>query len=47
MLVTGDREGASGQVAVRHRKHGDLGVKTVEEFIGIAKALVDSKATTE
>jgi threonyl-tRNA synthetase len=47
MLVIGDREAASGQVAVRNRKHGDLGVQTVEDFTITVKALNDSKAATE
>jgi threonyl-tRNA synthetase len=47
MLVVGDREAANGQVAVRNRKHGDLGVQTLEEFIATVKALTDSKAATE
>ena len=47
MLVVGDREQANGQVAVRNRKHGDQGVKTVEEFLGEIRALIESKAVTE
>jgi threonyl-tRNA synthetase len=47
MLVLGDREAANGQVAVRNRKHGDLGVQTVEEFTSTVKSLTDSKAPTE
>jgi len=47
MLVIGDREAANGQVAVRNRKHGDLGVQTLEEFIANVKSLTDSKAATE
>src|SRR5215510_3593751 len=40
MLVVGDREQQSGQVAVRNRKHADQGVKTVDEFLaGIAKLI--------
>src|SRR5260221_668098 len=40
MLVVGDREQQSGQVAVRNRKHGDQGVTTVDEFLsGIAKLI--------
>ena len=33
MLVVGDREQQSGQVAVRNRKHGDQGVKSVDDFL--------------
>ena len=47
MLVVGDREQANGQVAVRNRKHGDQGAKTVEEFIREIRALIDTKAVTE
>lgn len=34
MLVMGDKEIESGGVAVRERSEGDLGVMTVEEFLG-------------
>ncbi|HXA49593.1 MAG TPA: threonine--tRNA ligase [Candidatus Acidoferrum sp.] len=47
MLVVGDREQANGQVAVRNRKHGDQGAKSVEEFIREIRALIDTKAVTE
>jgi threonyl-tRNA synthetase len=47
MLVVGDREGANGQVALRHRKQGDLGARTVEDFIALAKDLIETKATGE
>jgi threonyl-tRNA synthetase len=33
MLVIGQKEAEAGQVAVRHQKRGDLGVKPVAEFI--------------
>ena len=33
MLVVGGREQENRQVAVRNRKHGDLGVKSVPEFL--------------
>jgi len=32
MLVLGDREAASGQVSVRHRHQGDLGVQDLDTF---------------
>ena len=32
-LVLGEKEAASGSVAIRHSKRGDLGVKTVTEFV--------------
>ncbi|HXS95745.1 MAG TPA: threonine--tRNA ligase [Candidatus Limnocylindrales bacterium] len=47
MLVLGDREQQNGQVAVRNRKHGDQGAKSVEAFIAETRALIDSKAVTE
>src|ERR1035438_6279951 len=47
MLVVGDREQESGQVSVRNRKHGDQGVKTVEEFLAGIRALIESKAVAE
>lgn len=37
MLVVGDREAQTGSVAVRHRTSGDLGPKSLEEFIIGAK----------
>ena len=47
MLVVGDREQQNGQVAVRNRKHGDQGVKTLEEFLATVRGLIDSKAVSE
>ena len=47
MLVVGDREAQSGQVAVRHRKHGDKGAKPVADFIAEIRGLIDSKAVTD
>jgi len=47
MLVVGDREAESGCVSVRHRKHGDLGAKPVDQFIEEACQLVASKSVTE
>ncbi|MEO8662946.1 MAG: threonine--tRNA ligase [Bryobacteraceae bacterium] len=47
MLVIGDREAESGKVAVRNRKHGDLGAKSVADFLSDIKALIDSKASSE
>jgi threonyl-tRNA synthetase len=46
MLVVGDREQQNGQVSVRNRKHGDQGVKTVEEFIAAIRGLIESKAVS-
>jgi threonyl-tRNA synthetase len=47
MLVLGDREQQNQQVAVRNRKHGDLGVKTLEQFLTDIRGLIDSKAVAE
>src|SRR5512140_1559478 len=33
MLVVGDREAEAGTVSVRHRKHADMGVKPLDQFI--------------
>ncbi|SPF55640.1 Threonine--tRNA ligase [Candidatus Sulfopaludibacter sp. SbA4] len=47
MLVVGDREQQNGQVSVRHRKHGDQGVKTLESFLAEIRTLNDTKAVSE
>ena len=47
MLVAGDREAQSGQVAVRHRKRGDQGAKPVAEFLAEIRKLIDSKDVAE
>jgi threonyl-tRNA synthetase len=44
MLVCGDREAESGQVAVRERTKGDIGVMSIEDFGKMARRLVDSRA---
>jgi threonyl-tRNA synthetase len=44
MAVVGDREAASGQVAVRKRGQGDLGSMAVDAFIGNLLGEVASKA---
>jgi threonyl-tRNA synthetase len=36
MLVIGDREAADGAVAVRHRTEGDLGSRSIQDFVQIA-----------
>ncbi len=43
MLILGDKEIEDGAVAVRSRKQGDLGTKSVEEFIAMAHEEVDNK----
>jgi threonyl-tRNA synthetase len=47
MLVVGDREQENGQVAVRNRKHGDQGVKSVADFLAAIRGLIESKAVAE
>ncbi len=44
MLVVGDREAADGAVAVRSRAKGDLGARTLDQFVTDALAEVRSKA---
>ena len=43
MLVVGDREQASGQASVRHRKHGDQGAQPVADCIAAIRSKIDSK----
>ena len=47
MLVVGDREQQNSQVAVRNRKHGDQGAKSLDAFHAEIRALIDSKAVSE
>jgi threonyl-tRNA synthetase len=47
MLVVGDREAQAGTVAVRNRKLGDQGAKSLEQFIAETQQLIDSKAASE
>jgi threonyl-tRNA synthetase len=47
MLVVGDREAEAGTVSVRHRKHADMGVKPLEQFVEEVCQLVASKSATE
>jgi threonyl-tRNA synthetase len=47
MLVVGDREAQSGQVSVRNRKHGDLGVKSLDAFRGEIVERIQSKSLEE
>jgi len=47
MLVVGDREQQNGCVAVRQRKHGDLGAKPVADCIATIRALIDSKSVAD
>jgi threonyl-tRNA synthetase len=47
MLVVGDREAQNETVSVRNRKHGDQGVKGVNEFLAGIQQLIASKAPSE
>lgn len=47
MLVTGDREAAEGTVSVRSRSGGDLGARTVDEFVADAQAEIAAKGVAE
>jgi threonyl-tRNA synthetase len=47
MLVIGDREQQNGEVAVRHRRHGDQGAKPASAVIAEIRSLIDSKAVSE
>lgn len=44
MLVIGDREMQNGQVAVRSRKEGDLGVMDVDGFINKLTTEINTRA---
>ena len=44
MLVVGGREAENQTVSVRHRKDGDQGVKSLDDFLAEAKKLIASKA---
>ena len=43
MLVMGDKEAASGAVAVRLRSGEDKGAMAVEEFLVLAKNSIESR----
>ncbi len=47
MLVVGDREAEAGAVSVRHRKHGDMGAKPLEQFVDEVTELVATKNVVE
>jgi threonyl-tRNA synthetase len=47
MLVVGDREAQNGTVSVRNRRHGDQGAKSVEQFVGEIKGLIEAKTAVE
>jgi threonyl-tRNA synthetase len=43
MLVAGDKEAADGTVAVRSRSAGDLGARTIDEFVVMANEEIENK----
>ena len=43
MLVVGKREAEAGKVAVRHRRLGHTGVRTLPEFVAETRSLIDSR----
>lgn len=47
MLVVGDREEEAGNVSVRHRRRGDLGVQSFDDFLGGILPLVESRDCSE
>lgn len=46
MLVLGDREIEQNQVAVRERAKGDIGTMSLDEFVQMARRLVETRAIT-
>ena len=46
-MVVGDREQQNGQVAVRHRKHGDQGAQPLADCMAAIRKLIDEKAVVE
>jgi threonyl-tRNA synthetase len=47
MLVVGDREAAEGTISVRNRKHGDQGVKPLDQFLQEIGQLIANKTPFE
>jgi len=47
MLVVGPREAASASVSIRNRRHGDLGVKTVDDFLAGARKVISARTPIE
>ena len=46
MLVLGDREMEQGNVAVRERSQGDIGVMSTSDFVEMARRLIKQRALT-
>ena len=45
MIVVGDKEMEKGVVSVRHRKLGDMGTMTIDEFLDMINQKIDDKVT--
>jgi threonyl-tRNA synthetase len=45
MLVTGNREAEEGTLSVRHRSTGDMGARTIDDFITMATEEITEKAS--
>jgi len=46
MLVLGDREMEQGNIAVRERSQGDIGVMSTKDFVEMARGLIATRALT-
>ena len=46
MLVLGDREMEQGNIAVRERSKGDIGVMSTKDFVEMARGLIATRALT-
>ena len=44
MLIIGDKDIENGTVSLRHRKDGDLGSMSLEDFMAKMKEEIDTKA---
>jgi len=47
MLVVGDRERQAGTVSVRNRRHADLGVRPLSEFLELIRGNIADKVSFE
>ncbi|MCC5945958.1 MAG: threonine--tRNA ligase [Bernardetiaceae bacterium] len=47
MLIIGEKEAEAGTISIRKKGEGDLGTKTVEEFIAFFKAIVKEELGTQ
>ncbi|MCW5963673.1 MAG: hypothetical protein KIT83_06525, partial [Bryobacterales bacterium] len=47
MLVVGDREEEAGNVSVRHRRRGDLGVQAFDDFMTSIQPLIEARDSSE